>query len=94
MVARTRMSEMFLGRLMHNSGVERLLNILLVSGSISACFVISSTLFSSRLNPFVLGVRVSLNTNGAGLLSCCVLWFCFEDALRSRSNLSVGVKYF
>ena len=90
------MSEMFFGLLIHSSGDVRVLNILFVSGSMSECFVSFNILLRSRFKPFVLGVRVSLNTIGAGLLFRCVslvLWFCFMDALRSSSGLLVGVKY-
>ena len=93
MVDLTRVSEMFFGLLIHSSGVVRLLNILLVSESFNACCVTFNILFSSRFMPLVLGERVSLNTNGAVLLFCGVLWFCFVHALSSSSDLLVGVKY-
>ena len=93
MVALMRVSERLFGLLIHISGVARLLNILLVSGSMSAYFVTFNALFSSRFLPLVLGERVNLNTIGAGVLSFVVVWFCFAYALCSSSNLLVGVKY-
>ena len=64
-VARTNMSDMFLGLFSQLSGVSRLLKILLVSGSSCAYFVSVSAFFSSFFNPSVLGVRVVLKISGA-----------------------------
>ena len=76
-VALTRMSDMFLGLFSHMMGVLRLLNILLVSGSICAYFVIVSAFFSSRCIPVILGVRVVLNTSGMVCVVLCRLFmFC------------------
>ena len=85
---------MFLGLFSQSSGVERLLNILLVSVSISACFVSLSMSFSSRFMPMVLGVRVILKTIGGGAdLFLVLLLFCFLSTFWISSALLAGLKY-
>ena len=95
-VALTNMLDIFWGLFSQRSGVVRFWKIFLVSGSIIAYSVTVSISFKLRLIPMVLGVRVSLNTIGVVLVSCCVFPFLFCSffiALVRSSVLLIGVKY-